>query len=166
MAGKGWASVMPIGHAAHAPGSVQAFAPMCSHCCPSIRRAWAFTRAESVTIHAGQFFNRAKRSKPRSLANSNPSRPMFRRLASCWKSSAVPVVKSGKTGLGLASAVRGWAACGAGVQCPPASSMNLRQASFFDRPEARWKKSTASPASPVAKSFHKVPSAFTLKLGL
>jgi hypothetical protein len=44
--------------------------------------------------------------------------------------------------------------------------MNFLQASFCDRPDARWKKSIASPASPLAKSFHKVPSAFTLKLGL
>ena len=157
---------MPIGHDAHEPGSVHAFAPMCSHACPSIRRAWAFTRAESVTIHAGQSFSVANQSRPRSLANANPSRPMFRRLASCLKSAAVPVWKSGKPGLGLAPDRRGRAARGAVVMRPPASSIYFRQASFCDRPDARWKKSTASPASPVAKSFHKVPSAFTLKLGL
>ena len=50
------ASGKPSGHAAREPGSVQDFALMCSHKAPSIRRAWAFTRAESVTTAKANYY--------------------------------------------------------------------------------------------------------------
>ena len=158
---------MPMGQDAHAPGGVHAFAPICSQSPPSIRRAWAFTRPESVTIQAGQSFSVANHNRPRSPPRCKTWREMFRNRASCLNFAGVPMRKSGKTGAGLDAP--GWhvvrAGRCAGVKCPPASSTNFRQASLRDSPLARWKKSTASPASPVAKSLNSVPSAFTLKLG-
>ena len=74
LAGKGEASLNPIGQAASLPGNVHAFlSPMCFQVWPSIRRACAFLRRESVTIQARPSRESAHCSKPASAARDTPS---------------------------------------------------------------------------------------------